>query len=386
MIILLIVFLLVLAAVEYYSRRHGLERIFYDVQTSRSLLEPDEEFTIHSTIENHKFWFVPYVSMSENFPLGIHVPGEEKNMSQEVISLQVYAHSAATPSQQLTSTTLSSSFYLMPKQKLMRSVTACFPKRGRYLFLGCNMHGGDFLGIKDAYQKFPLFKEVVVMPRQVQAPQLERMLGGVIGDISVNRFIFEDPMLTVGFSEYTGREPMRDISWTQSARLGRMMVKNYDHTVDLSVTILLNVQSVLNVFEDEEKIDECCSLIRSVCEQLEQNHIKYRLMSNAIPAGSSTLSADTEQGLGSKHFYRIMELLGRVSQGACESFSFTLRRACLSSEQGRYHILVTPTLSDSWKEQLHQLQELTSDKVLVMTPELLHQSDDEQTDKEGKSA
>ena len=39
------------------------------------------------------------------------------------------------------------------------------------------MHGGDFLGIKDAYQKFPLFKEVVVMPRQVQAPQLERMLG-----------------------------------------------------------------------------------------------------------------------------------------------------------------------------------------------------------------
>ncbi len=79
------------------------------------------------------------------------------------------------------------------------------------------------------------------------------MLGGVIGDISVNRFIFEDPMLTVGFSEYTGREPMRDISWTQSARLGRMMVKNYDHTVDLSVTILLNVQSVLNVFEDEEK-------------------------------------------------------------------------------------------------------------------------------------
>lgn len=307
-------------------------------------------------------------------------------MSQEVISLQVYAHSVATPSQQLTSTTLSSSFYLMPKQKLMRSVTACFPKRGRYLFLGCNMHGGDFLGIKDAYQKFPLFKEVVVMPRQVQAPQLERMLGGVIGDISVNRFIFEDPMLTVGFSEYTGREPMRDISWTQSARLGRMMVKNYDHTVDLSVTILLNVQSVLNVFEDEEKIDECCSLIRSVCEQLEQNHIKYRLMSNAIPAGLSTLSADTEQGLGSKHFYRIMELLGRVSQGACESFSFTLRRACLSSEQGRYHILVTPTLSDSWKEQLHQLQELTSDKVLVMTPELLHQSDDEQTDKEGKSA
>ena len=54
------------------------------------------------------------------------------------------------------------------------------------------------------------------MPRRAASPSFDMLLGGMIGDISVNRFIFEDPMLTIGFSDYTGREPMRDISWTRA--------------------------------------------------------------------------------------------------------------------------------------------------------------------------
>ena len=44
------------------------------------------------------------------------------------------------------------------------------------------------------------------------------VLSGFLGDVSVRRFIYEDPVLTTGFREYTGREPMKHISWTQSAR------------------------------------------------------------------------------------------------------------------------------------------------------------------------
>lgn len=206
------------------------------------------------------------------------------------------------PSSQLTT-----AFYLMPRQRLTRTLQAKLPKRGRYLFLGCRINGGDLLGLQDDYRTLSLFKEVVVMPRRAASPSFDMLLGGMIGDISVNRFIFEDPMLTIGFSDYTGREPMRDISWTQSARLGRMMVKNYDHTIDLSVTILLNVQSVLNVFEEDDKLEECCSIARSVCEQLESKHIQYSFLSNAIPSGTTSLYTDIEQGLGSGHFYGVME-------------------------------------------------------------------------------
>ena len=80
--------------------------------------------------------------------------------------------------------------------------------------------------------------EVVVIPPRCENSNVLRTLGGFLGDISVRRFILEDPLLTVGFREYTGREPMKSISWTQSARVGRPLVKQYDHTVDATVTVL----------------------------------------------------------------------------------------------------------------------------------------------------
>ena len=384
MIVLLIISILVLFLVERWSIRHGLDRIVYDLSLSQLLLEPDEEFTIRSTIENHKFWFVPYVNMVENFPSGIQIPGEEESLSTGTVSPHLYAGTSDTSLQELASSQLTTSFYLMPRQRLTRTLRAQLPKRGRYLFLGCRISGGDLLGLQDDYRTLSLFKEVVVMPRRVSSPSFDLLLGGMMGDISVNRFIFEDPMLTIGFSDYTGREPLRDISWTQSARLGRMMVKNYDHTIDLSVTIILNIQSVLNVFEEDDRLEACCSIARSVCEQLEAKHIQYSFLSNAIPSGTTSLYTDIEQGLGSGHFYGVMEFLGRVTQGALESFSFTLQRACRNCEPGRHHIVITPSRNPAWQDELHRLQELSDGRVFLLTPDDLQEQTD--SNKEGKTA
>ena len=199
MIVLLIISILVLFLVERWSIRHGLDRITYDVAPSQPLLEPDEEFTVRSTIENHKLWFVPYVSMVENFPSGIQIPGEEESLSTGTVNTNIYVSSNSSAYQELASSQLTTAFYLMPRQRLTRTLQAKLPKRGRYLFLGCRINGGDLLGLQDDYRTLSLFKEVVVMPRRAASPSFDMLLGGMIGDISVNRFIFEDPMLTIGF-------------------------------------------------------------------------------------------------------------------------------------------------------------------------------------------
>ena len=386
MIILLIAFALVLFLVERWSYQKGLERIYYDLSLSQTLLEPDEPFTIQSSLENDKLWFVPYVQMIENFPNGIEIPDEDENLSTTEGQSNVYLSGAANNYQVRASSQLTTSLYLMPRQKLTRSLRASLPNRGRYLFLGCRLQGGDLLGLQDNYRTLSLFKEVVVMPRSASSPAFKQLLGGMMGEISVNRFIFEDPMLTIGFSEYSGREPLRDISWTQSARLGRMMVKNYDHTIDLSVTIILNVQSVLNVLEEDERLEACCSIARSVCEQLEAKHIQYSFLSNAIPSGTTNLYTDIEEGLGSGHFYGIMEFLGRITQGALESFSFTLQRACQSCEPGRHHIVITPSRNPAWEDMLQRLQERSDGRVYLLTPDDLLDKQGETGDKEGKTA
>ena len=368
MIILLILFALILFLVERYYLQNGLSRIYYDVSVSQALLEPEEEFIIRSTIENHKPLFLPYLSMEESLPYEIQI-AETEQVDRDSTGLQVFTNTTSAQYEQIRNAYLKSSFYLMPNQKFTREVRASLPCRGRFLFRGCNLHGGDFLGLSDSDRSFPTTREVVVMPKRAPIPDIGRLVGDFLGDLSVNRFIFEDPMLTIGFSEYTGREPLRDISWSQTARMGRTMVKNYDHTVDLSLTILLNVQSANSNSDDEQAVETCISMVRSLCETLEEQHIKYSFLTNAIPVGMIGGTDEIEQGNGNRHFFAMMEMLGRLTSIGAKPFSNTILRACRTSEQGRHHILVTPDWNPEWAEPMRLLEKLSDGHILTLTPE-----------------
>ena len=368
MIILLILFALILFLVERYYLQNGLSRIYYDVSVSQALLEPEEEFIIRSTIENHKPLFLPYLSMEESLPYEIQI-AETEQVDRDSTGLQVFTNTTSAQYEQIRNAYLKSSFYLMPNQKFTREVRASLPCRGRFLFRGCNLHGGDFLGLSDSDHSFPTTREVVVMPKRAPIPDIGRLVGDFLGDLSVNRFIFEDPMLTIGFSEYTGREPLRDISWSQTARMGRTMVKNYDHTVDLSLTILLNVQSANPNSDDDQAVETCISMVRSLCETLEEQHIKYSFLTNAIPVGMIGGTDEIEQGNGNRHFFAMMEMLGRLTSIGAKPFSNTILRACRTSEQGRHHILVTPDWNPEWAEPMRLLEKLSDGHILTLTPE-----------------
>lgn len=368
MIILLILFALILFLVERYYLQNGLSRIYYDVSVSQALLEPEEEFIIRSTIENHKPLFLPYLSMEESLPYEIQI-SETEQVDRDSTGLQVFTNTTSAQYEQIRNAYLKSSFYLMPNQKFTREVRASLPCRGRFLFRGCNLHGGDFLGLSDSDRSFPTTREVVVMPKRAPIPDIGRLVGDFLGDLSVNRFIFEDPMLTIGFSEYTGREPLRDISWSQTARMGRTMVKNYDHTVDLSLTILLNVQSANPNPNDDQAVETCISMVRSLCETLEEQHIKYSFLTNAIPVGMIGGADEIEQGNGNRHFFAMMEMLGRLTSIGAKPFSNTILRACRTSEQGRHHILVTPDWNPEWAEPMRLLEKLSDGHILTLTPE-----------------
>lgn len=370
MLFLLLFFLAVLIAAEVYSIYKGMDKITYDAQVSQSLLEPNEEFTITTKIGHYKFWFLPYLEMVENFPDQLQFPHDEDIVVDRM-------HSNLSP--ELCLTRLHSTFYLMPNQAFYRSVDVSLPKRGRYLLQDATLYGGDFLGIRDNCNKFKVHKEIIVMPERISYPNLDHLLGDFLGNISVRRFLFDDPMLTVGFSEYTGREPMRDISWTQSARMGKMMVKEYDHTIDYCVEVLVNVQSVPNSFESEDEgVETCFSLARGVCEVLESKQMKYGFSTNAITLGPIGSLYSVDQGIGNRHFFRVMEILGRALPQSAEYFNATLSRACRSIQTGKHFIIITPKVDPSWEESLHRLQESTVAQVIVLTPDSFQTSDSEQ--------
>jgi len=328
MLIFFLVLIIVAYILQQWSLNNALKGISYEYTFTKQLVEPEEQIELISTVTNHSSRFVPFVELEEKFPVKV-------NLLQEGVNLRMDL---------MRNVSLASSVYLMPKSLLERRTLISFSQRGTYAFRGAKLSGGDFLGLSEKIESFPSFKEVVVYPKAVSLNQVDQMLGGFLGDVSVKRFMMEDPILTVGSREYTGREPLKQISWKQSARRNRLMVKQYDYTSDPVVSVLLDINVSNNVKSEVNfhLIEQCFSITRTVCQFLEQKGIAYDFISNASTTNFLHRQNYLEKGLGKAHFRKTLEILGRSSVVATEPFFTTLKTLCQKNENNQSVIIITP--------------------------------------------
>lgn len=349
---LLLFFLLVLGAflLERASLKDELPYISYTCRPDRRQTEPGQPFTITTALTNRRRLPVAFLRLEEQLPPSLAIKGEGLDLRPKSDSLL-----------------LCSTVFLMPKEILSRKITACLPERGRYIFRGALIYAGDFLGLQERGRQFRQTEEIVVYPAAAKNQVLPQVLGSFLGDQSVRRFILEDPILTLGFREYTGHEPQRSISWPQSLAKGRLMVKQYDYTQDLSVTVLLNTDCGIKNYRDPQLIEEAFSLARSVCENLEAKKIRYSFLTNATTAGAMGQWSFLPAGLGRQHFYTIMEGLGRATYDHREPCSSLLKRAERRGDQGQAHILITPRQSPRLLAMVKRLEALSGGKVCLLS-------------------
>lgn len=351
MIILLVILLLVAGVAEVYSILYALRDVTYETYTSKISVDPGEEFEVVTVIENHKGLMVPFLRVQEVVPKDIQI----QDADLEMYSSKGYAD-------------LFTTMYLAPRQRVERRLTATMPARGRYFFQGASLQGGDFLGLSQAEDDYPVYQELVVLPARAEYLRLRDVLGGFLGERSAQRFIMEDPILTLGYREYTGREPQKAISWAQSAHTGRLMVKKYDFTTEVSCTVLLNVEYDKNMDYPYDAIEECFSIARTVCEELEAKRIKYDFFTNATAAGAVGMWSQVNEGLGKSHLDTILEGLGRATYRATEPFVDTLGHACQTGESGRGYVIITPQELPAYQPGIRKLRELRGGSTLVLTP------------------
>ncbi len=317
---LLLVAIVALACLaQWYLLTHGLDEVSFTQRTSATLIEAEEPFTIHSTMENRKRFLPVLLQVQERLPEDLSIVGRPKQSRVSLYRVRYYDYCQ----------------YLRRRDKVTRSYQATLPARGRYVFRGAVLKGNDFLGMQESTLQIDTLTEVIVAPKRMESVPLEQMLGGFLGDVSVRRFMAEDPSLHTGFRSYTGREPMRSISWSQSAKGQGLVVKQYDHTTEPTVTLVLSTEGGTPAQQEA-----CFSMMRTICEQLEQKRIRYDFLTNAIMAGAPTACKHLGEGLGAQHFRTILTGLGCASYGNVESLQATLRRADDRTGECSYLILL----------------------------------------------
>ncbi|MCD8160219.1 MAG: DUF58 domain-containing protein [Clostridiales bacterium] len=324
MIALLIIVVLLALLLQYLGQRRGLDGLEASLSFSEPLVEPEAQFDLILHLKNHNWAFFPFLRVVIRLPGGITVDAPQTQLRPDNRGGQ----------------TLSVTTWLSPRQQLSRRISLSADARGRYLVQGLTVDCGDFLGLSEQRQSYQQFLEVVALPKEAPEQDMGRISGGFPGDLSVNRFLYEDPVLTVGYRDYTGREPMKMLSWTQMARTGKLMVKQYDYTLETSVTVILNVEC--RGEHPEPLIEACYSLARTLCRQLEERGIHYAFQTNAVTAGDFASWQSVGEGLGQRHLLHILEGLGRGLYQPARSCEALLERAVRSSDGTHGLLFLTP--------------------------------------------
>jgi len=357
MVIFIIIFIIILFVVQYHSKGNSLKGIKYTYGFSKKLIEIGETTELISVVTNESQRIVSFIRMMESLPKGVRPLNRNVFIYEDALGLGYLRYE--------------SSIYLMARSKLQRKLQLTFDKRGRYTFGGAILRGGDFLGFTEQAENFHEFREIIVYPKAINAPQLQEIMGGFLGDISVRRFIMEDPILTIGTREYTGREPLKQMSWKHTARTNQMMVKQFDYTTEMVVTVFLDIARMRDQEVTSDQYESCFSLTRTVCQYLEQKKIPYEFVSNAFIEGAIS-DQSQNQSLGKAHLRLILEQLGRASYKTWRSYRAVIDQLVAEQEKNRSTIIITPQRHARKHQIAERLREDTTGSVTFIYGEDFH--------------
>ena len=336
-----------LVLLEHFWMPAALKALEFRGKCDRVMAEPGETVVWSGTVENHSRLPIPFVRLRESFPHEVTILGEEKWLRTHYKKgvFQWYVEEKMA---------------LRPWQSKTREARFSLPERGVYRVGGYWLSAGDLLGMEEG-TKDGEGKNLVIIPRRSGNLRALEALGGFLGDVSVRRFILEDPILTVGFRDYTGREPLKAVSWTRTAVAGKLQVKQYDHTAEQTATVLLDVDGGKG-----EALEECFRLTRSVCEELEKRKIPYGFRTNGnmtSPVGKLLRLSD---GLGKQHLDTILYALGRADGTSFRPLDSLVRETLLNRRNNDAYIVITPALTDKTAAAVRQLENAAGNPVCVL--------------------
>lgn len=126
-------------------------------------------------------------------------------------------------------------------------VKTSFPTRGRKVLKDLCCYYEHPLGLFKIWARFNAPQELLVLPRLMPLEffpsRLREPLPGRRSDFK----LFEDPLRIKGLREYSN-DPIKKIHWKASAKFGKLLVKEYDHTAMSRTFLFIDLNMAREIF------------------------------------------------------------------------------------------------------------------------------------------
>ena len=319
-------------ATEYllYAKKGG-KNLTYTAKLEKSEVFEGDEILLTEELANNKNLPLPYVKTEIVSPLFLDF-GEESAQSKDGLCY------------------IPSVFSLKKREKCRRVRSIKCTRRGMFEIGAASLYGSDIFGLKEFTVPLENAREfLTVLPSPLSVHDFSPENKQLFGDILIRRFICDDPFLINGAHEYCGREPMNSISWNASAKTGKLMAVNKDHTTSAKVLILLNFQRRDDIVASAEA-DICELMIKAaafVMEEAEKIGAEFALSIN-VPGQSTAAGTGVEF-----RFEQLRRLAALVPDCFFRTADFLRNNQVYEYTDV---ILITPVISHDTAEYLNKLK------------------------------
>ncbi len=247
--------------------------------------------------------------------------------------------------------------------------TVC-ARRGRYHLGPVEIRSGDPLGIFTSRGEYPDSPEVIVYPAVIDLREAGIPEGALSGGSALERRTPHVTPNVAGIREYSPGDAFNRISWSATARLGRMMVKEFDQDPTADVWIVLDLHHEphraatrpVNWTPDdrgrwpaEAWLDSTEEYAVTVAASLARRFLLEGRNVGLIASGAhlETIPADRSD----RQLVKLLESLAVVRTDGTTSLAELL--AAEGRRFGRHDFLVaiTPSLSERWVTAMAELSQ-----------------------------
>ena len=207
--------------------RYCLDRVEYQRKLSTNRVFFGEEVQLEVEVANRKPLPLPWIEIEDEVP-------------PEVTFLKGRTTSSHKIGRQTLTHLLSIGWY----HKVKRRYPLRCLQRGCFAFGPTRICSGDLFGFSRQEMDIPQVDYLMVYPRIVPLEKLGIPSKQPLGNIRTRRYIFQDPVLTLGVRDYQFGDSLKRIHWKTTARLGRLQTRVFEPTTTIDMGIFLDIRTV----------------------------------------------------------------------------------------------------------------------------------------------
>ena len=257
-------------------------------------------------------------------------------------------------------------FSFLGRQQITRSLPFTATRRGYYELTSVDMVGSDYFFHEGNYRSLPQKTGLYVFPRQISTSQVQLICKEISGTVLAQNRLHPDPFEFSGIRDYEKTDPMNHVNWKASARMGSLMVNQYDSTTNINVTVLLDVEDS-HILRHEPLVEEGIRIVSSLAGRMVRQKMPLTVKCNGMRHGQEEPISLYLPAGGSRMMDLNQELACIDSDRLAYSGEVLLQRTVEEKASGLTFILISQNTTREMKAQAARLA-ANDNQILWLLP------------------